>query len=161
MAQSDELAMRGERYSLSHEWRSAIDKLQGIEQAGLGWKYTGKHDVKPLAALLASGKTVPAFVARILATHLDPPSGRWTGRLKYTPPPSSAVRFWKDRDLKQNIQDFYCQKMRVNGSLSAIKETAETLNVSEGTVRSVIGKDLENQAFEDARRRLDISTFKP
>lgn len=161
MADPFELAEMHQRLNLPQDWLIALDKLQGIEQVALGWRYTGEHDVKPLATMLASGEPVPPFVAKTLAVHLDPPKSRWTGHLKYSPPPTRAVTFWKRRRKMEDIQAFYNQEMKQIGSASAIKEAAQKFGVSEGTVHSLIGKNLESEAFNEAAQRLDPSTLKP
>lgn len=52
-------------------WKMAIMKLRGFEENGLiGWTYTEKFNLKPLAAMLAACSNPPDFVLKSISNFL-------------------------------------------------------------------------------------------
>ena len=161
MAEVHPLTAMVERLNLAPEWQNALNQLQGIERAGLGWRYTGVHDVKPLAAMLNSGEPVPPLVAKTIAVHLDPPKERWTGRLRHEPPPQRAIKFFSNKRKEEEALAYYKSKLEENGWKRACFMTAEKFEVKESWVKNLTGRDIEEEVFSEASQCLDPSTWKP
>jgi hypothetical protein len=150
-----------ERALLPKKWSVALDAFQGITRSGLGWRYTGKHDVKALALMLASGEPVPTHVAKAIATHLSPPKGRWSGRLRHEPPPKRAITFFENLHHKRKAKaDLDAMRFQGVPYKIATDRTAKKYRQSEGWVRGLGKFDFE-KATAEAMRRLDGTTLQP
>ena len=155
------LAQELDRIQLPKEWSDAIDALQGVKRAGLGWEYTGKHDVKPLAHMLRSGQPVPQYVAKIISIHLVPPKSRWCGKLRYESPPRRAIDFWtnkrRERRAKAELDELRSQAMPFK---QAVHQVAKKYRRSESWVANLRAVD-DERVIAETTRRLDPTTFLP
>jgi hypothetical protein len=161
VAEENTMSQVYERLALPREWSATLDACQGIRRSGLAWEYTGKHDVKPLARMLASGEPVPAYVVRVIATLLDPPKTRWCGRLRFEPPPKRAIEFWKnkgrERRAKIDLGELRNQGMPFK---KAIHQVAKKYRRSESWVANLRPVD-DKRDIAEALLRLDPTTLKP
>jgi len=150
-----------ERLRLPKEWSDAIDALQAVRRVGLGWEYTGKHNLMPLAKMLNSGEPVPPYVAKIISIHLAPPKGRWCGKLRYEPPPPRAINFWKKKRRERNAK-IDIENLCKGGEKyeTAINIVAEKNRRSKSWARNLPPID-DDRDIAEAMRRLDPSNLLP
>jgi len=150
-----------DRIHLPKEWSDAINALQGVTRVGLGWEYTGKHDVKPLAHMLKSGEPVPQYVAKIISIHLAPPKSRWCGKLRYESPPPRAIDFWKNKNRERRAKiDLDKLRSQAIPFKEAVHQIAKKYRRSESWVANLPAVD-DDRVIAETGRRLDPITFLP
>jgi len=109
------------------EWLPALDAMSGYQADGT---YTGKPDLRPLAALLRSGKPVPEAVAMTLGELLDPPWGKKGPRLsliiaeRYSP--RKDLEFVKEMlELRRLIEEELRKAVKLESAINAVSKNTK------------------------------------
>jgi hypothetical protein len=133
------------------EWSPALDAITGYQADGT---YTGKPDLRPLAALLRSGKPVPEAVAVRLGELLDPPWGKKGPRLSLI----TATRYSPDKDrefvremleLKRLIEEERRKTVKLESAIDAVSKKTKISR----------SKLMKAWSWDDKKTVLKLSTY--
>ncbi len=78
-------------------WGAALAAFMGFEAAGLGWRWSGRFDLQPMAKALATEAAVPDIVKRYISTAMVPHS-QWGG-------PILSIRTPKNKNLRRKMEE--------------------------------------------------------
>jgi len=96
-----------DRLLLPKNWSDALAALQGHQAEGIRWRYVGKHDPKPLAALLGGSEPIPQYVRETLSRLLAPPKGYQGGKLIYKNPERGRLTWKKGTERRWRPNGIY------------------------------------------------------
>ena len=153
-----------DRLMLPENWSDALAALQGHKQEGIRWRYTGKHDAKPLAELLKGTEPIPEYVRDVLGRLLAPPRGYQGGKLKYIKPSKRAVDLERRHRREIDAKRYIYELMHVNEPHTkfdtAIELAAKKFRMSQSWAKNLKALSLEKLLLK-LSTSLDEGTLLP
>jgi hypothetical protein len=127
-------------------WDAGLQAILGYQRYGLGWRWTGRYDPKPMAAALMTNDPIPQDVRRLLATVLDPHKN-WLGpKAKIDQRPKKSIHSaMKSLAKRRNIRDDYLAGLALNQKAQYLEAT---LAIKYGVQRTFI-RDSINLSDKD------------
>jgi hypothetical protein len=102
-----------DRLLLPKNWSDALAALQGHQAEGIRWRYVGKHDPKPLGALLGGSEPIPQYVRETLSRLLAPPKGYQGGKLIYKKPGTRSIKLEERHRTEMEAKRYIYELMYV------------------------------------------------
>jgi hypothetical protein len=151
----------GDRLSLPKNWSDALAALQGHQSEGIRWRYVGKHDPKPLAALLGGSEPIPQYVRETLSRLLAPPKGYQGGKLKYAKPQKRSINLEKRHRTEIDALRYIHELMQVREPRT-IFDAAGKFGMSKAWARNLKAKALtQEELLSKLSEALDAGTLLP
>ena len=153
-----------DRLLLPKNWSDALAALQGHQAEGIRWRYVGKHDPKPLAALLGGSEPIPQYVRETLSRLLAPPKGYQGGKLIYKKPGTRSINLEKRHRTEMEAKRYIYELMHVKEPRlrfeAAVHSATEKYRLSIGwakNLKALTQEELFSKLFE----ALDSGTLLP
>ena len=153
-----------DRLLLEKSWSDALAALQGHQSEGIRWRYVGKHDPKPLAALLGGSEPIPQYVRETLSRLLAPPKGYQGGKLIYKKPGTRSIKMEKRHRTEMEAKRYIYELMHVKEPRlmfdAAVYAASEKYGLSIGWARNLKALTQE-ELFSKLFEALDSGTLLP
>ena len=135
-----------DRLFLPKNWSDALAALQGHQAEGIRWRYVGKQDPKPLAALLGGSEPIPQYVRETLSLLLVPPKGYQGGKLKYVKPQKRSINLEKRYRTEMEALRYIHELMHMREPRTifdaAVEDAADKYGMSKAWARNLKAKAL-------------------
>ncbi len=138
-------------------WDAALSALMVYERHGLGWRWTGRYDPKPLAAALMTNYPIPPDIRHYLATVLDPHK-EWLGpKAKIDQRSKKSICLAMEGIARRrNIRDEYlAAREQDQKSEYKVAELAKKYHVSRTYIHDAI-QQTDKHLVEQAQRILGL-----